>query len=94
MRGRSGDGNAPAPRISRSNGSCSSTPSATAAQISPNLALFDVAEELERPVEALRLDPFHVRRDGGELLGDGERAVAEVVGDGNGDEGAEFHASR
>ena len=87
-------GNAPAPRICRSNGSCSRAASATAAQISPVSRSFDVAEELQRPVEALRLDPFHVRRDGRELLGDGERACADVVGNRDGDEGADFHMAR
>ena len=54
------------------------------------LALFDVAQEVERPVEALRLDPFHVRCDGRELAGGSERAGADVVGNRDGDEGAEF----
>ncbi len=43
-------------------------------------------------MQALRLDPFHVGRDRGELPGRGQRAGADVVGNGDGDEGAEFHA--
>ena len=37
-----------------------------------DLALFDVAEEIERPVEAHRLDPLHVRGYRRQSLGRGQ----------------------
>jgi hypothetical protein len=58
-----------------------------------DLGFMDVAEELLREVEIVRLDPFHVGRGAGETRDQFFRPGADGPGDFDGDEGAKglFH---
>ena len=61
MRGRAAVGKAPAPRTSNSNGAHLGRPARDRLADLGNLPLVNVAEELQRQVQVVRLDPFHVR---------------------------------
>ena len=96
MRGRAAAGNAPAPRTSKSNGSTSAAPRAIAWHTAAISLLMHVAEELQRQMQIVRLDPFHIGRRASQRRDQFPRPRADRLRDLNGDKSAKglFHGKR